>query len=116
MIRVRPAQQNDLPGLMDLASKSGLGMTTMPHNEQAMLKRIYLSQEAFARTEQPEQKETFFLVMEDDKKIIGTGSIFTRLGHDRPFYSYRMSHLVNQSPDLDLRLETDLLYLVNDYH
>ncbi|MCI5044463.1 MAG: arginine N-succinyltransferase, partial [Aquisalinus sp.] len=31
-------------------------------------------------------------------------------------YSYRMSHLVNQSPDLDLRLETDLLYLVNDYH
>ncbi|WP_306252627.1 arginine N-succinyltransferase [Parvularcula sp. IMCC14364] len=116
MIRVRPAQQNDLPGLMDLAAKAGLGMTTMPHNEKAMKKRIYLSQEAFARQEQPEQKETFFLVLEYDKKIIGTGSVFTRLGADRPFYSYRMSHLVNQSPELDIRLETDLLYLVNDYH
>ncbi len=117
MFRVRPAQQNDLPHLMELVKKAGLGMTTMPQNQQAMLKRIYLSQEAFARMDRPEQNETFFMVLENEEgKAVGTTSIFTNLGYDRPFYSYRLSHLTNQSPELDIRVDTNVLYLTNDYH
>ncbi len=116
MIRVRPAQQDDISDLMALVAKAGLGMTTMPQSQQAMLNRIYLSQEAFARSAMPTHNETFFLVLEDDGKVIGTSCIFTRLGFDRPFYSYRISHLTNQSPELDIRVDTDVVYLVNDYH
>ena len=116
MIRVRPAQQRDLPQLLELASKAGRGMTTMPQNERAMSNRIYLSQEAFAKSAPCDKGETFFLILEIDDDIAGTCCIFTKLGADRPFYSYRLSHITNQSPDLDIRVNTKILHQVNDYH
>jgi arginine N-succinyltransferase len=116
MIRVRPVQHRDLEQLVALAGKAGRGMTTMPQNERAMSNRIYLSQEAFARAEPLDKGETFFMVLEEDGEIVGMCCIFTKLGHDRPFYSYRLSHLSNQSPDLDIRVDTQVMHLVNDYH
>ena len=116
MLRVRPAQQRDIDDLMALSRKAGIGMTTVPKTERVMSHRIYLSQEAFARTTPLEKGETFFLVLEDDERVIGMSCIFTRLGAERPFYSYRLSHLSNHSPELDLRTETDVLHLVNDFH
>lgn len=115
-IRVRPAEQRDLKDLMDLAVHAGSGMTTMPQTERVMSHRIYRSQEAFIKPEMPSHGETFFLVLEVDHKVVGTCSIFTRLGDDRPFYSYRMSHISSEAPELKIRSDTDILYLVNDYH
>ncbi|NHK26487.1 arginine N-succinyltransferase [Parvularcula flava] len=116
MVRVRPAEQNDLPALMELAGKTGRGMTTVPQSERTMQHRIYLSQEAFARPRPTEKGEIFFLVLEDDSEVIGMACIFTHLGHDRPFYSYRISHISSHSPELELRTDANVLTLVNDFH
>ena len=116
MLRVRPAQQRDIDDLMALSRKAGIGMTTVPKTDRGMSHRIYLSQEAFARKTALEKGETFFLVLEDDQSVIGMACIFTCLGAERPFYSYRLSHLSNQSPELDVRIDTDVLHLVNDFH
>ncbi|MGV6800570.1 MAG: arginine N-succinyltransferase [bacterium] len=113
---VRPARQQDMADLMELSRLAGSGMTTMPQSERSMTHRIYRSQEAFIRPEPLEEGETFFLVLEIDGKVVGTASIFTCLGADRPFYSYRISHIANQAPELNIRSETDILTLVNDYH
>lgn len=115
MLRIRPAQHHDLDGLMALSKKTGVGMTTVPKTERAMSHRIYLSQEAFARSKPLEKGETFFLVLEDDDKIIGMTCIFTKLGQDRPCYFYRLSQLSTHSPELDIRVDTGVLFLVNDF-
>lgn len=113
---VRPARQQDLADLMEMAALAGSGMTTMPQTERTMSHRIYRSQEAFIRPEPLESGEVFFMVLEVDGKAVGTASIFTKLGADRPFYSYRVSHITNEAPEINIRSETDILYLVNDYH
>ncbi len=116
MTFVRPARLADVPDLLELAKKAGRGMTTMPHNETEMKKRVLNSQTAFARGPEKPLTETYFYVMEVDGKAVGTCSIFTNLGAERPFYTYRRSRIINQAPDLDIRAEVDIMTLVNDYH
>ncbi len=116
MTIIRPARLSDVPALLALAKKAGRGMTTMPHNETEMKKRIMTSQTAFARGKKNPPTEIYFMVLEEDGVPVGTTGIFTNLGAERPFYSYRLSHITNQAPDLDMRTEIDLLSLVNDYH
>jgi arginine N-succinyltransferase len=71
---------------------------------------------AFARPSSPPENECYFLVMEEDGELLGVGSVFTNLGVERPFYSYRISRDSKVSPETKVKLETDLLHLVNDYH
>jgi arginine N-succinyltransferase len=54
--------------------------------------------------------------MEEDGQLLGVGSLFTNLGFERPFYSYRISRDSKMSPELNVKVELDLLHLVNDYH
>ena len=116
MIRVRPAQQHDLEDLMRLAARAGRGMTTVPQSERAMSHRIYLSQQACTKQEPADTGEIFFLVLEDDDGVIGMACVFTQLGAERPFYSYRVSTVSSHSPELDLRTDVRVLHLVNDFH
>jgi arginine N-succinyltransferase len=113
---VRPASLSDLPRLEAMIAHVDPGMLTMPSNREAMAARIERSLAAFARPSQPPQNECYFLVMEEDGQLVGTASIFTNLGVDRPFYSYRISRDAKFSPEQNVKVELDLLQLVNDYH
>jgi arginine N-succinyltransferase len=55
------------------------------------------------------------LVLEEENRVIGTAGIFTNLGSERPFYSYRISQITRESPELDIRSDVKILSLVNDY-
>lgn len=88
----------------------------MPSTREAMEARIERSLTAFARPSIAPQNECYFLVMEEDGELLGTASIFTNLGVERPFYSYRISRDAKVSPELGVKVELDLLFLVNDYH
>lgn len=113
---VRPATRNDLDQLEAMIARVDPGMLTMPSSRDAMAMRIERSLTAFARGSLPPESECYFLVMEEDGELLGTASIFTNLGVDRPFYSYRISRDSKVSPEQGVRAELDLLFLVNDYH
>lgn len=113
---VRPATPRDLDHLEGMIARVDAGMLTMPSSRQAMAERIQRSVDAFTRPSAPPQNECYFLVMEVDGELLGTASLFTNLGVERPFYSYRISRDSKMSPELKLQVELDLLHLVNDYH
>ena len=113
---VRPATRSDLDKLEAMIAHVDLGMLTMPSTREGMAARIERSLAAFARASAPPQNECYFLVMEEDGELIGTASLFTNLGADRPFYSYRISRDSKVSPEQGVKVELDLLHLVNDHH
>ncbi len=113
---IRPARPDDLEGLVALIAHLDPGMLTMPTTPEGMAGRIERSQQAFLRPSAPPVSESYFLVMEEDGEILGAASIFTNLGVERPFYSYRISRDSKVSPELGVKVELDLLHLVNDHH
>jgi arginine N-succinyltransferase len=113
---VRPTVRSDLDRLEAMIAHVDPGMLTMPATREAMAARIERSLSAFARPSAPPENECYFLVMEEDGALLGTASIFTNLGAERPFYSYRISRDSKASPETGVKVELDLLHLVNDYH
>jgi arginine N-succinyltransferase len=113
---VRPATRQDLDRLEDMITRVDPGMLTMPQSREAMAQRIEKSLAAFTRPSAPPENECYFLVMEEEGKLLGVASLFTNLGYERPFYSYRISRDSKLSPELNVKVELDLLHLVNDYH
>ncbi|MFT3725286.1 MAG: arginine N-succinyltransferase [Hyphomonadaceae bacterium] len=113
---IRPASRKDLDQLEAMISRVDPGMLTMPSSREAMSARIERSLTAFSRGSLPPENECYFLVMEEDGELLGTASIFTNLGVERPFYSYRISRDSKVSPEQGVKAELDLLFLVNDYH
>jgi len=113
---VRPAKLSDLDRLDGMIARVDPGMLTMPASREAMAARIERSLAAFARPSIAPHNECYFLIMEEEGELLGTASIFTNLGVERPFYSYRISRDAKVSPEQDVKVELDLLFLVNDYH
>jgi arginine N-succinyltransferase len=113
---VRPATRQDLDRLENMITRVDPGMLTMPQTRDAMAERIEKSMSAFNRASMPPENECYFLVMEEAGQLLGVGSLFTNLGFERPFYSYRISRDSKVSPELNVKVELDLLHLVNDYH
>lgn len=113
---VRPARMTDLEALMALSAASGNGMTTMPQSHDAMADRIAQSEASFAKPLSAPDSETYMLVLEEGSAVIGLSCLFTGLGATRPFYNYRVARTVRTAPELDIRTETDVLHLVNDFH
>lgn len=113
---VRSAAETDLGSLTALAASAGPGMTTVPQGEAAISARIEASTRAFSSKGKASAADTFFFVLDDGHGAAGMGCVFPDLGGDRPFYSYRLSHIAAQSPELDLRASSDILFLVNDFH
>lgn len=112
---VRAARRSDLDSLIAMLGRVDPGLLTMPDSPDAMAERVEKSLRAFAGGEGPEGA-CFFLVLEEDGRLLGTASLFTALGAVRPFYSYRISRVSKVSPDHGVKVEVDLLHLVNDYH
>ncbi len=113
---VRPAAPADLDRLEAMIAHVDPGMLTMPASREAMATRIERSLSAFARAPAPPENECYFLVMEEEGELLGTASVFTNLGVERPFYSYRITRDSRFSPETRVKVELDLLHVVNDYH
>lgn len=113
---VRPVRPNDLDQLTAMIIGIDCGMLTMPSTREAMAHRIERSLHAFSRPSAPPTNECYFFVLEIDGRIMGSAGLFTNLGEERPFYSYRISRDSKVSPEQRIKVELDLLHLVNDYH
>ncbi len=117
MMVVRPVAASDLDSLFDLAENAGSGLTTLPPSRDLLSERIAKSVESFAKQVTEPGDEYYFLVLEDTEagKVVGTSGIFATVGLTQPFYSYRIMKLTQVSQTPEMRVDIELLQLVNDY-
>ncbi len=116
MMVVRPISAHDLEALFALASKTGVGITTLPADHLQLKKRIDASLASFAGSAH-RSEEIFVFVLEDleSKKIAGTCAIAAAVGLRQPWYSYRVGLVVHASQELNIFTQTPTLFLSNDH-
>lgn len=117
MMIVRPAREEDLNDLYELSLKTGAGLTTLPSDKEVLKNKIDASLKAFSSEPRTDEKREYLLVMEDTSKgkVVGTSGILTGVGLDKPFYTYRILHITQESRELGKRVDTQLLQMANDY-
>jgi arginine N-succinyltransferase len=118
MVIIRPVAPDDLGALMELASKTGIGLTTLPHDEEILSRRIAESQRGFARMAERPGGETYLFVMEDldTGAVAGTSGLFSKVGGYEPFWAYRLETTVHESEMLKVRKEIRTLHLVSEHN
>ena len=113
---IRPATSDDLQHLYEMAKLTGGGFTNLPPDRKSLAAKLAGSEAAFSRADDGPAAETFVLVLENIEtgEVRGTCQLFTAVGHQHPFYSYRISTLTQYSKELDRSVTAELLSLVND--
>lgn len=113
---IRPAREDDLQPLYEMAKLTGGGFTNLPPEKPALKAKIERSAEAFGRTDDTLKDELFVLVLENlaTGEVRGTCQIFTQVGQRWPFYSYRIGTVTKHSEALERTFRAEILSLVND--
>ncbi len=117
MLLIRPCTFKDLDDLLAISHAVGRGMTSMPADEAAWQEKISASLRAFSAAAQDTPSNTYFMVLEDSEtgRVVGTTAIYTGVGLNKPFYSYKVSTLVSSCNDLAVTRQARVLSMVNDY-
>lgn len=118
MVIIRPVEPGDLDSLMELSSKTGVGLTTLPHDAEVLSRRIGESERGFARMADKPGGETYLFVMEDldSGAVVGTSGLFSKVGGYEPFYAYRVETTLLESRMLKVRKEIKTLHLVMEHN
>lgn len=116
-IRVRGARREDHPEIMALAKIAGIGMSSLPQDEEVLREKIENSVRSFAGNPARPKEESFLFVLEDlnKRKLVGTTGIITHVGLSRPFYSYKLSIISQASSSIGIYSMQHVLHMVNDY-
>lgn len=114
--RIRAARISDLQALYEMAKLTGGGFTNLPADRPSLKAKLEQSDEAFAREVDEVVDERFVMVLEniDTGRVRGTCQLFTNVGQQWPFYSYRLSTLTQYSEELDTTFRAEMLSLVTD--
>jgi len=114
---IRPAREDDLDALLDLAGMTGGGFTNLPPDRDALARRIAWSVESFEKDLQAPDNELYMLFLEEagTGRIGGTACLFSRVGVEWPFYSYKVGTVTQTSRELKRTFVEKVLYLTNDY-
>ena len=113
---VRAASDADLQALYEMAKSTGGGFTNLPPDRNALSAKLERSAEAFGRDDDEVGDDLFVFVLEDTRtgEVRGTCQIFSRVGQQWPFYSYRLNTLTQHSKELERTVRAELLSLTND--
>lgn len=114
--RIRAAIDDDLQPLYEMAKLTGGGFTNLPPDRRALKAKLDRSHAAFARTDDALKDELFVLVLENTQtgEVRGTCQLFTQVGQNWPFYSYRIGTLTQHSKELGRTFRADMLSLATD--
>ncbi|GAB5351254.1 arginine N-succinyltransferase [Qipengyuania sp. 483] len=114
--RLRAAHINDLEHLYEMAKLTGGGFTNLPPDRDALTRKLERADAAFSREDDELGDDQFTLVLENTEtgQIRGTCQIFSQVGQEWPFYSYRLNTLTQHSRELDRTVRAELLSLVTD--
>lgn len=116
MMVLRSVQKKDLSSIYRLASNCGLGLTTLPADKSLLQKRLEWAIDSFEKEIENPNGEYYLFVLENTQsgQVVGTSAIEASIGHEVPFYSYKLSQKTRVSHDLNIRVDYDILSLVND--
>lgn len=114
---LRPVKQDDQEQTMALARLAGFGMTSLPQDESVMQRKIEDAVASFADRPPLPDQHSFFFVLEDTRigRVVGTTGIKAHVGLSNPFYSYKLSTLVQANSDLGIYSRQKVLHMVNDF-
>ena len=113
---IRPARDEDLQPLYEMAKLTGGGFTNLPPDRGALKGKLDRSHACFDRTDGDPTDELFVLVLENAAtgEVRGTCQLFTQVGQRWPFYSYRIGTLTQHSAELKRTFRADMLTLSTD--
>ncbi|MFC4294905.1 arginine N-succinyltransferase [Novosphingobium tardum] len=114
--RIRTATSRDLQPLYEMAKLTGGGFTNLPPDRKALTAKLARSADACLKSEGEISDELFVLVLENVEtgEVRGTAQLFTRVGQNWPFYSYRLATLTQHSKELERTFRAEMLNLVTD--
>lgn len=117
MMVVRPIRADDYPALYDIAVESGHGFTSLPVNDELLMRKISRSEQSFAKAVQQPGDEGYLFVLEDTAtgEVCGTSALEAAVGLDDAFYHYHLGKVVHSSRSLGVYKTVDILTLCNDY-
>ena len=113
---IRPARDEDLQALYEMAKLTGGGFTNLPPDRDSLRGKLDRSHACFDRGKDSVADELFVLVLENAEtgEVRGTCQVFTQVGRKWPFYSYRIGTLTQHSAELDRTFRADMLTLSTD--
>jgi arginine N-succinyltransferase len=117
MFVIRPVKPEDLDDLFKLAEVMAPGITTFPPDKSKLIQKIIDSKAAFNLAIDHPGPRSFLLVLEDIKRnrVAGTAGIYSHIGHDTPFYSFKITKQTQINQALGIRVCSKALHLVNDF-
>lgn len=112
MFIIRPIEQKDLDGLMELLEKSGHGLTSLPRDPEVLKKRIRNSELSFLHREETPRGEDYLFVMEElfTGKIVGVCAIISKIGGFEPYYFYRVEKTHHESKLIHVKNDVTSLH------
>jgi arginine N-succinyltransferase len=115
--RIRPARDEDFQAIYEMAKLTGGGFTNLPADKPTLKAKLARSADAFGRDEGDDNGDLFVFVLENVEtgQIRGTCQVFSRVGMVEPFYSYRIGHLTQTSPELGKTFRAEMLSLCTDF-
>lgn len=117
MIVVRPVEKKDHAEILALAKEAGIGMTSLPPDSKVLEQKIARSVASIQGRVEVKKDESFLFVLEDTdtKKLVGTCGVVAHVGIKHPFYSYKLSTIVQASEEVGVYSLQKVLHMVNDY-
>lgn len=114
---IRHVALEDHPAILRLAQEAGFGMTSLPPDAEVLRQKIERAVGSVRGDAKLKGKESFLFVLVDPENdaVVGTCGIKTHVGHDQPFYSYKLSTISKFCQSLDIRSPQKVLHVVNDY-
>lgn len=116
MMVIRPVERSDVAALMQLASKTGGGLTSLPANEATLSARIDRAIKTW-QGELPKSEQGYVFVLEESETgtVAGICAIEVAVGLNDPWYNYRVGTLVHASKELNVYNALPTLFLSNDH-
>ena len=118
MLIVRRVQESDLDPLFELIQKSEFGLTTLKISKDELESRIEKSIFAFRKKASKPSGEPYVFVMEalNSGKIVGTCSIYSKVGGFEPMYSYQIQESHHNSDELEVHKSIRVLHLREEHN
>ncbi|MGO2343498.1 arginine N-succinyltransferase [Vibrio litoralis] len=117
MMIIRPVRLEDRAAIVELASKTGVGFTSLPQNEQRVEQRIERMLNTWHQQHAQLEEQGYLFVLEDTElnKVVGVSGIEVAIGLDEPWYNYRVGTTVHASKKLGVYRSMPTLFLSNDH-
>ena len=112
MLIVRSVYESDLDSLFELIQKSEYGLTTLKISKDELESRIERALFAFKQKSGKPNGQPYVFVMEDLKlgKIVGTCSVYSKVGGYEPMYSYEIKQTIHRSEELGSEKKIDVAF------